>query len=257
MKKLLLALLLTFASPALALGPPVVTLLQSYEQSISGSVTYSLSVGQTIPTGSVIVVYGYEFQNHAFGGSVSDTAGDTYSTPSSTYCMNPDANQASYGFSCIFWGVASRNLIGAGGDSITYTPAVGGNMVASIFYITNLDTGGGHNPFDSGSNVTTNGLSASPSCTSNAAARGNELMFGYVALARAAFAGLTEPSGWTALSGNLFFSDSNTLDGYLTNTGTSGVTFNPGVATSNAWACRVFGFEVPNNAFFFTPAVIP
>lgn len=225
----------------------VVTNIGTIQQAAGASAAVTVPASG-VPAGALVIVIAGE-DSLTPGGSVADTAGNTYSVGASK------ANVSGFGRIFYAWNVAAL----VSGNSITYTKQTSGDKVAvSACYATGIQTTS--DPIDGAFTATASGSSTSPSVTSGTAAVSGELVVGAsVALGRdidtftqdAAYS--TPP---TAIN-NAGAGSVNPLvaGGNLVNAGTGAKTYAPTI-TSRPWSALIVAFAATASDTLFAQACL-
>lgn len=178
------------------------------------SYTITVPVGG-VPSGALIVVSILDNGSSTPGGSVSDTALNTYTAATGT-------GAAGLGSIRIFFAFNVSALVS--GNTITYTKINGASgSLGSAFYATGIKTSA--TPLDSGASAGATGTSTTPSVTSNAAATTGELFVGWVGLLGTPT--FTQPSGWSSPPSAIAGFTLSAQGGNLINAGSTAQTYNP------------------------------
>ena len=197
----------------------------------NGSNTTVVLSGVTVPAGAIIVVAVTEASGDALLGSVSDSAGNSYSLITSA-----DAGGSSFYESGIFYSTTGNAL---SGGSLTYTKHNGvANTAISAVYVTGAKAS---SPLDTAVTQRATGSSSAPSVTSGTPTSQGELFIATVGWPNAT---LTQDSGhgWASppAQGS---STANVAGGNQINSTAAALTFSPALGSAQSWAAFVIGFK--------------
>lgn len=211
----------------------------------SGGHTAALSTTITVaadaPTGSLIVVGATQDGSSVTPGTVTDSAGNTYTLITSKTLNNNSGN----GIGAIYYAYNISSLTNGVG-TITYTNGggVSRSIALSIFDITGEKTVS--TPLDLNTTATS-GLSSSisigPSGTPSVI---GELFVGFAFFATTAISAASQGAGFTTPPNPVNSSASNPgiVGGTLIEAGTSTHTYAPTLNTSNRWAAVLVSFKL-------------
>ncbi|HET8921344.1 MAG TPA: hypothetical protein VFN27_16915 [Xanthobacteraceae bacterium] len=197
--------------------------------------TATVTVGAAgVPAGSLILVAVDENNGGTIGGSVTDTAGNTY-----TRILGQASS--TFGFIALFYAWNAAALSNT--NTITYTKQTSGDGAAmSAAYVTGIDTTS--DPHDSAMDATATGTSSTPSVVSGTPTKTGNFTIGILGEGGATFT-FTEASNWFANPSGSASNGSPAAQistGYAVN-GASTLTFNPTLGASGTWAAGITGFR--------------
>lgn len=193
------------------------------------------------PAGATIVVVVCERANAAPGGTITDTAGNTYTAVASASIDNTQAN----GFGRVFYAINTAALVS--GNVITYTRAISGSPCAmECMQLTGVDAAVS---IDAAATATTTGNSATPSVTSGIPGSGNDIFIGFVC-GQGSLGAFTQDSTNGAWATPPVASSSGTADGSaklnggsLVASGLAAKTYAPTFAVAKAWMAGIVAFK--------------
>lgn len=194
-----------------------------------------MTLSTNVPAGSLIRVAAFGGQSTG-AGTVSDTAGNSYTLRTSAHPNGVTADGTLQLFEC------PNCLALSSGNTIKYTTGSGSsNIFLECAYATGVATS---SPNDSGATNTATGSSTTPSVTSGSPAQSGEVFFATV-MFFANVASPTQPSGWTGLTTESNGTVNETLtSGYIVNAGTGTETYNPtGLTPSSFWAALIVAYK--------------
>lgn len=196
------------------------------------TVAVTVGVGG-VPTGALIVVLAYDTASGTPGGSVADSAGNTYAA-----LVTLGASATSHSMFYAFNATALVNT-----NTITYTKqnAINGGTVSAM-YATNVKT---TDPKDTAVNVTASGSSTTPTATSGTPVTAGELFVYNVAFISTGTFTQDVGNGWASPPNNSLGTGIEMQGGSQTNAGTGTKTAAPTLGTSSAWLEIMSGFK-PN-----------
>lgn len=204
------------------------------------TVAVTVGVGG-VPSGALIVVCICEQGSSTVGGSVADTAGNTYASAVSQ-TLSPGATA----FMNVFYAFNASALVST--NTITYTKQTSGDRTAiSAFYATGIQTS--PDPLDGAVTASAKGSSSAPSVTSGTPGASGELFVGVVGVSGETTDTFTQDStnGAYATPPTRVGTSGAGLDpvvagGNLVNSGSSAKTYAPSI-TSRAWGDVIVGFK--------------
>ncbi len=200
----------------------------------SAGATVAVTVpGGGVPAGVLIGVLVTEF-NVTAGGTLADTAGNTYSTAQNGISVN--GNGRGY-----FFFVLNATALNSG-NTITYTKATSGNTASiTAFYSTGIATS---SALDGTVTATATGNSASPTVTSGSAAQSGELFVGALWYTQTGGAFTQDTGhGWAIPPNAATTTNCQAAGGSQVNAGTGTKIFNPTVAAGSDYAIGTYGFK--------------
>ncbi len=220
-----------------------VTTIGTAIDNVGSGATLAITVpGGGVPSGALIVVAAGEglLASYSTGGSMTDTAGNTYTQITHTNIPVGD-------FAEVFY---AKNVTAlSSGNSITFTKQTSGDeAVLSAFYATGIDTSG---PLDTAVTATATGTSSTPSVTSGTPAIAGELFVACL-ISQSNTQTYTQDSGngWAAPFDTNGFDGTNlgsnvvwVAGGNQVNSGTGTKTFAPTMSILARWAAIVVGFK--------------
>lgn len=223
------------------LGPtPVSTNIGT---NLGSGASLSITVpGGGVPSGSLIVLVSEDTGSTTPGGSVADTAGNSYSVAASIGSVGAVG-------SLRIW-FAYNSLALSSGNTIVYTKISAGGSGATIsaMYATNILAIS--NPNDSGSTATNSGSGTSPTVTSNNLSQNGELMIAVTGwcVTSAVCSGsatFTQDSvnGWSIPPNSSIVNELGIAGGNQINNGTSSKIFNPSLSSISGWNAAVTSFK--------------
>ena len=199
--------------------------------------------GVTVPAGAIIVVLVGEASGASSLGSVSDSAGNSYSI------ITQAANDGSpvFGVGGIFYSTTGNAL---SNGTITYTKQSSPDAASlSAVYVTGAAA---TNPLDTAVTASATGLSTNPSVTSGTPATNCELFIGALSWSpNSGTFGEDGGNGW-ATPPNQGTSESFTVvaGGSQVNGSYGAKTFAPSLSASFKWAAFIIGFKAPPSGRF-------
>lgn len=205
----------------------------------TGNATLAVTVPAAgVPSGSLIVVGVVERNaSPVIGGSVSDTAGNTYTRVAGiTLGASAQDGQVDLYYA---WNCSAL----VSGNTITYTKQTSGDGTCmSAGYITGIDTSA--DPLDTATKATAQGTGGTATVTSGTPGSSGEVFVGVAAEDNVG--PITAPSNWSFAFGDV----SNNTSGVcyikawpMVNGGTGTVTFTPTGISSNRWGLVLAGFR--------------
>lgn len=210
--------------------------------SATGGPTTTLTVGATIPAGSLVYVTGWDDN---LGGLLTGAAGSVTDSVGNTW--NPIAHKAlnaalANGIGETFYSVLTTGLT-SGVGTITYSPA-GGDAADNIYMEATYWTGNASGtPLDL--NVSATGNSTTPSSgSSGTPTQSGEQFVGSVVF-KANGTTFTQPSGFGHAPNDFTTFNPELSSGALVEAATSAHTYNPtGPGASQPWAAFIASFKV-------------
>lgn len=220
----------------MAWGTP--TAIATAENSAGATLAVTVPVGG-VPTGALIVVLVGEKSN-TIGGSVADTAGNTYTA------VGGILEGFSGCFGRFFYAYNATALVST--NIITYTKQTSGTRTAmSACYVTGELTSS--DPYNSAAAATNSGISTSPTVTSGTPSVAGEMLFALCIDAGSTADTITNDGTWSNTPPTTIkntgggTNDPLLFGGWVTEAGTSTHTFAPTI-TSRGWGTSVIGFKV-------------
>jgi hypothetical protein len=218
-----------------------VTNIGQNNTTIGTTVSVTVPVGG-VPAGALICVAVCDRTNSVPAGSVSDSAGNTYSAIVGANLNG--ATASGYGRIFYAWNVAAL----VSGNTITFTKASSNNGGLSAFYATGIDAAA--DPKDTAVTASSTSNSTTPSITSGTASVAGELFV--AATPRAGAIGgpdsFTQDTGhgWAApfndVGGN-GGADSRVSGGNQVNSGTGAITYAPTYGTAHSQCALICAFK--------------
>lgn len=192
-----------------------------------------------VPSGAAIVVCVSE-NSQTIGGSVTDTAGNTYIATTGVFLNGTVQN----GFGRMFYCYNASALVS--GNTITYTKVGSVQVALAVLYATGLQTA--VDPLDAVVTTTNTGSSTNPNVASGTPSQAGELFVAFAAFRSSATFSQDSGNGWafppsSANSGGTSSSQLTVVGGNQVNAGTAALTFSPTISTGRNWATFVFGFK--------------
>jgi hypothetical protein len=199
-----------------------------------GPTTQAITTGVAVPAGSLIVVAVVE-HNNVIGGSITDTAGNTY-----TRIVAEEFNSTQE-FGAIFYAWNCLALTATGTITYTCQSAASARCMTACFAVGIVNN---NDPHESSVDAMTTGTSTTPSVTSGTPTQASTLLIGATYISATGI-GFTLPSGWSTAAP---VSNGGTLVGLQLSfevlTAIAATTYNPTLGNSVAWGNAVTGFKV-------------